>query len=246
MKKLLILLLLSPALFAQKTGAIYYTETMKLHLPEGPDNETFRNLMPTSRDMFKVLYYDENQSLFRNEKGKNEDLEIRHEEDGNDFEVIMGVPETAVYTNSKANQYLQYEEFLGKDFLIVDKLDSRKWKLDTEQKKVLGYACQKATLIDTSKNVTAWFTPQIPVSIGPNAFAGLPGVVLALEIDNGKQMLTATKIEELPEGFVFEKPSKGKKVSRSEFEKIRDEKLKEMGAVKGSGGNVMMIIEERD
>ena len=91
MKKLLILLLCSSALFAQKTGAIYYTETMKLRLPDGPDNEAFRQLMPTSRDMFKVLYYNENESLFRNEQGKNEDLEIRHEEDGNDFEMIFGM-----------------------------------------------------------------------------------------------------------------------------------------------------------
>ncbi|KPM48795.1 GLPGLI family protein [Jiulongibacter sediminis] len=246
MKKLLILLLCSSALFAQKTGAIYYTETMKLQLPDGPDNEAFRQLMPTSRDMFKVLYYNENESLFRNEQGKNEDLEIRHEEDGNDFEMIFGVPETNVYTNLKNNQLLQYQEFMGKEFLIVDKLNTRKWKLDAKQKKVLGFDCQKATLIDTTQQVIAWFTPQIPISVGPNGYSGLPGMVLAIEVDNGQRMLTATKMEDLPAGFAFEKPSEGKKVNRNEFEKIRDEKMKEMGAKRGAGGNVMMIIEERD
>ena len=57
-------------------------------------------------------------------------------------------------------------------------------------------------------------------------------------------MTIATSIESLPEKFEFVKPDKGKKVNRAEYDKIREEKMKEMGAVNGKGTGVKMIIRE--
>ncbi len=238
----MILLLCTVGAFAQKSGAIYYTETMKIEFHGGEVSENIASMMPSSRDMFKVLYYDQNESLFKNVLNKSDDLEFN--QNGNEIQLVIKVPEIAIYTNSKKNEAIQFQEFLGKDFLISDKLDSRKWKLDPEQKKVLDFTCQKAILQDSEEGVIAWYTSQIPMSIGPNAYSGLPGLVLAVEIGDGQRMITATKIEPLPSGFEFTKPNKGQKVGRKEFAKIREEKMSEMGAVRGRGGKMMMIIEE--
>ncbi len=73
----------------------------------------------------------------------------------------------------------------------------------------------------------AWFTPKIPISTGPDVFFGLPGLILAVEI-NGETAFMATSVDLNPpaEG-VISKPDKGKKVSLEEFNKIMAEKIKE-------------------
>ena len=243
MKKLLLFLFVSFTSLAQvqKSGAVYFKETIKLNIKIDGANEEMMKMLPTSRDAFKVLYYDRNESLFKNQTAKNEDVDVSHKEGETEMKMVFKVPETAIYTNLKENSFIQYQDLLGKDFLVVDKLESTKWKITGEQKKILDFTCQKAEMADTSKHTSVWFTSQIPVSIGPNGLSGLPGMILGVEVDNGQRLLVATKIESLPENFVFEKPSKGKKVGREEFAKIREEKLKEMGST-GKGGQVQMII----
>lgn len=64
------------------------------------------------------------------------------------------------------------------------------------------------------KNVAAWFTSQIPIAYGPAGMMGLPGMILALESEDGDRMSIATSIEPLSKDFEFTKPSKGKKYPR--------------------------------
>ena len=75
--------------------------------------------------------------------------------------------------------------------------------------------------------ITAWYTPDIPVSQGPNNTWGLPGLIL--ELKNGNLTFLCIKVELNPaEPVQIEVPSKGKPVTREEADKIRDEKLQEM------------------
>jgi GLPGLI family protein len=118
-----------------------------------------------------------------------------------------------------------------------------KWKVSAEQKQIAGFQCQKAVLQDTSRQVEAWFTTQIPVSVGPGEFADLPGLILELSMAGGDRTVVAEKVDLKPvEAKMIEKPTKGKSVTREEFNKIRDEKLKEMGAEPGGGGTMKVII----
>src|SRR5690554_3038099 len=89
--------------------------------------------------------------------------------------------------------------------------------------------------------VTAWFTPQIPVQNGPGEFGGLPGLIMELNMDRttilcSKIVLNTKKADKI------EPPKKGKKVSREEYTKITTEKIQEMqenfrnsGGRRGSG-----------
>jgi len=75
--------------------------------------------------------------------------------------------------------------------------------------------------------VTAWFTPQIPVGHGPGEYAGLPGLILELNAD--RTTLLCSKIvmnsKDLP---TIEAPDKGTVVTQEEFEAIVKKKTQEM------------------
>ncbi len=75
--------------------------------------------------------------------------------------------------------------------------------------------------------VTAWYTPQIPVSNGPGSYWGLPGLIL--EINEGKTTILCSEITLNPtEKAAINAPKKGKEVSRKEYNSIVKKKMKEM------------------
>ena len=53
------------------------------------------------------------------------------------------------YKNIKLQQFLQDQEFFGKQFLILDSLPKLEWQLGTETKQIGQYLCMKATAIKT-------------------------------------------------------------------------------------------------
>lgn len=83
--------------------------------------------------------------------------------------------------------------------------------------------------------ITAWYTPDIPVSTGPSNYWGLPGLIL--EVGDGKTTILCSKIVLNPkEKTEIKKPSKGKKVTQVEFEDTVAKKMEEMRQMGGPGG----------
>jgi len=84
--------------------------------------------------------------------------------------------------------------------------------------------------------VTAWFTPQIPVKNGPGEYAGLPGLILELSVY--RTTILCSKIIMNPkEAESITPPSKGKEVTREEYNLIVKEKMDEMREnFRGRGG----------
>jgi len=75
--------------------------------------------------------------------------------------------------------------------------------------------------------ITAWYTPQIPVSQGPGEYWGLPGLIL--EVQAYKTSILCSKIVmNAEEAETIKKPTKGTKVTQEEYEKIVKEKTEEM------------------
>ena len=87
-------------------------------------------------------------------------------------------------------------------------------------------------------NVTAWYTPQIPVSSGPDKYYGLPGLIL--ELNAGRTTMLCTEIAISTSGDLeIKEPRKGKEVSREEYTQIvkeKTEELKERFKNRGRGG----------
>ena len=156
--------------------------------------------------------------------------------------MVIARSENKLFKDLEAGTKLEQRDIFDKMFLIKDELSSYEWKLGSEQKEILGYTCQQATFEDTSRKVVAWFTPQIPVSSGPGNLGQLPGMILEIDINDGKRKITAIEVKsEAPEKNQLKPPSKGKAVTQAEFDRIFEEKRKEMNAEMGGDGAVIRI-----
>lgn len=160
--------------------------------------------------------------------------------------INTGSQDKILYKNLTDQSYLLEEEVMGKEFLIKDTLEPSEWELSSETKKIGNYTAQKATytrIIDSQRfstgmtetenvkdtiSVTAWFTPEIPVSHGPDNFFGLPGLIL--EVQNQGRTLICEKIELNPSTnpVTIDQPKKGEVVNREEFRAMQEESMKQM------------------
>ena len=161
-----------------------------------------------------------------------------------------------------AGNYLQEQDIMGKEYLIKDKAEPFEWELSEETKKVGNYTVQKASftkIVDSRRfstgmtemenvkdtlQVTVWFTPEIPVSHGPENYYGLPGLIL--EVQNQGRTLICEKIELNPSADPVEivKPKKWKVITQAEFKTIQEEGMKQMmNRYQGKpGGEATMTI----
>jgi GLPGLI family protein len=147
-----------------------------------------------------------------------------------------------IYCDLKSLKKTEQKEFMTRMFLIESDLSASDWKFTGNSGIVLGYNCQEAILKDTINVTKAWFTASIPVSAGPAGFYGLPGLILKVDINDGKRIITATSIDPSMEVTDFLiKPKEGKKVTQEEYRKIVADKMKEMGHENGQGTNHVMI-----
>ncbi|WP_159947047.1 GLPGLI family protein [Polaribacter septentrionalilitoris] len=180
---------------------------------------------------------------------------------------LGGGSSTVLYKNIKEKRYAKQTEIQGKRFLIKDEINKQDWVMSSETKNIGKYTCykatytkevesKKATFVDgkseiktTKENVTttAWYTPEIPLSNGPDNYQGLPGLIL--EINDGKNTIVCTEIIINPsEKIVIEEPKKGKVVNQKKFNKIQEEKSNELmekfksrnGMDLGNGINIKM------
>ncbi|NVJ89866.1 MAG: GLPGLI family protein [Flavobacteriaceae bacterium] len=151
------------------------------------------------------------------------------------------------YKNIKENRFVNQTDIMSKPFLVKDKLKEYSWEMSTETKNIGNYTCYKATHTEEVENTkvsivngetkevtekkmvttTAWYTPQIPVSNGPNNYHGLPGLIL--EINDGTTTTVCTEIIlNSDEKIKIDEPTKGKEVTQAEFDEISEKKSKEM------------------
>jgi len=237
--------------FTQSTeGVVTYSETikMKIEVPEGMNEEEFRKMMPSEQKASKTLVFNAQECLYSDAPDQalgGTDATFNSGSDDGDVQMDFKIqrPENYQYRDIANGKRIESTEFFGRFFLINEEPKRMKWKVSAEQKQVAGYLCQKAVLQDTARQVEAWFTPQIPLDIGPGEFADLPCIILQLSMGNGDRTLVAEKVElKTLDKKAIEKPTKGKKVTREAFTKIRDEKMKEMGATPGGGGGKMKVI----
>ncbi|WP_298139302.1 GLPGLI family protein [Flavobacterium sp.] len=83
--------------------------------------------------------------------------------------------------------------------------------------------------VDLPKDITitAWYTMDIPVNQGPEAYWGLPGLIL--EVNDGKTTILCSKIVLNPkEKAEIKAPNNGKQVSQKEYDEIVMKKMEEM------------------
>lgn len=83
--------------------------------------------------------------------------------------------------------------------------------------------------------VTAWYTPMIPVSQGPSQYWGLPGLIM--EVSAGNNTMLCNKIVMNPEEKTkIEAPEKGEVVTKKEYNEIITKKMQEFRDNRGRRG----------
>ena len=274
-----VLLIFSVCVFAQDfQGQAYYISKTNPDLDSWGGQQMSeaqkKQTMDLMRSMFEktyILTFDKQASIFKEE----EVLEAPGQQSfgmwGNSF---SAGPQ---YKNVKNQQFIQDQEFFGRQFLITDSLQKLDWKLGSETKQIGQYLCMKATATksvdefdwrsmrrrdrngndnnkETKKDstqttkvsedievpktveVTAWYTPQIPVSQGPGEFWGLPGLIL--EINADRTTILCHKITINPQQKIeIQAPNKGKVISRAEYNATVKQKMNEMREMyRGRGG----------
>ena len=219
------------------SGSVVYEETVKLDIQlDGVDAQMAAQI-PKERKAEKVLHFTEEATLFENHHKDDPEEDMPME--GSGMMIKMYEPDNKTYIDLSNKKVIEQQEFMSRVFLIESDLEAEKWKMTGNLQTILDYACQEATTMVDGKEVHAWFTPQIAVPAGPGRYSNLPGLVLAVEMNDGDQELKAIRVELKPvDTNVLKKPTKGKKVTREEYESIVEEKLKEMGVESdGSGGS---------
>lgn len=144
-------------------------------------------------------------------------------------------------------QYMCFKATAIKKVSDTDFMNFRRRERPSEEEKKEGEVAKDSTKtvnpmdeieIPKEIEVTAWYTPQIPVNQGPDEYWGLPGLIL--EINAGRTTILCSKIVINPqEKEEIQILNKGKEVSRQEYNDIVKQKVEEMRENFGgrNGGN---------
>ncbi len=219
---------------------------MDLHKNLPPERQDMKDMIPQFNIAKFELIYQGDESLYRAQK--QEELPTTSTSPGGPpmgMRFGAGRANRVVYKDLAKDTMIDSRDFMQKQFLITGPPKPRKWKIGTKHKEILGYNCLEASFREDSvTTMVAWFSPQLPVPNGPSDYQGLPGMILQVDVNDGLRMVTATEIKlDSVDTTVIIAPNKGKEVTPEEFEKIREEKMKEMGMQQGgpSGGHMFMI-----
>lgn len=162
---------------------------------------------------------------------------------GKQFLVKDSLPELEWEMGTETKQIGQYMCFKATAVKKVDEFDwsnmrRKEKKEDDEKKQDSTDTTEKSddpmSEIEVPETiiVTAWYTPQIPVNNGPGEYWGLPGLIL--EVSAGRTTMLCSKIILNPdEKEEIKKPSKGKEVTRAEYNQIVKDKMAEMREMYG-------------
>jgi GLPGLI family protein len=113
-----------------------------------------------------------------------------------------------IYRDRDKEEIFDVITLLSKEYVVKDSLSCQNWKIKNDMKEVAGRICMNASYYDSikKKEVIAWFALDLPISIGPDKYCGLPGMILEINEANGAVVYTATSILFSDEEVKIEKP----------------------------------------
>jgi len=173
---------------------------------------------------------------------KNNQLLQEQEFFGKQFLIRDSLPNLVWEMGNETKQIGQYTCFKATATKKVDEMDfnsMRRRSSDDDNKKEKDSTKTKVSddpmdEIEVPKEVlvTAWYTPQIPVNNGPGEYWGLPGLIL--EVNADRTTILCSKIVLNPkEKEEIKTPSKGKEVTKKEYNDIMKKKIAEMREMYG-------------
>ena len=177
----------------------------------------FAGMTAEKEDSFCLVIRDRRSSYVRLEP--EEDLSV---DSGPKIVLVSGdysEEDRAVYKDMTTKTMTEAKDLLAVTYIVETPVPHYDWKVFSDNKEIMGMKCYRATLNDT---VTAWFCPDIPISEGPDVYAGLPGLILDMEDERFIYHCMAINTNS---GSVLAEKKRGKKVSPERFEELRKQML---------------------
>ncbi|MBH2004883.1 MAG: GLPGLI family protein [Sphingobacteriia bacterium] len=235
----------------QKEGTILYERKINSHrnLP----NEQMKAFIPEFRTSKHFLLFSDSVSIYRLQPEEDAPDPFASGGGGMQIRIGGGTDGGDLYKNFSNQKSVQMAELGGRNFLIIDTIQQQPWKLGDETKTVLGYTCKKATkkitqavrtmrIVSGGSNVSdtavpksrevevvAWYTTDFLTPAGPDSHGMLPGAILEMDIDNGLTVFKALEVKSTVNRKELKEPTKGKVVSRAEYQKIIGELMNQQG-----------------
>jgi len=208
---------------------------MRAMIPESRTDK-FELLFNQQSSLFKSIIEEEAPDPFANNGG-----------DRGGPRMMFRMPSTTTYTDLKTLMQYEARSFFEKDFLVIDSVRQISWKISEETKIIAKHLCKKATTTSAGQmmrmnfggpppgspkrdstqarvdnkpkdiEVVVWYAEDIPVSVGPESFSGLPGAILEVNSDNGASITTAVEISGKYSKKELAKPTVGEVMTRAQF-----------------------------
>ncbi len=211
-------------------GTVKYQRIANLAIEQGGEWAEFKKTLPKSRTTNFILYFSNQAYQFVENSGENEAPSDMMKK-AMWFAGTWGKPQVKLmkyYLHPEKKLQVRQTEFMTRLFREKTELAKIKWKMGTATKEILGYTCMLAETELDDKKVMAWFTPDIPISAGPERYYGLPGLILEVNLNQGQTVWMASNIDlSIPNKSFLEEPKEGKKVTAEQYQQIQNEKIAE-------------------
>lgn len=188
-------------IYAQKSGYVIYEKTSVLKTDSNEvqsESQKFVDKIFNAESSFdyKLIFSDQD-AIFSIVKIPLDKKEINSESSFFAYGVMK--TNTLKYINL-VEQKVYSQDIDDSSFYTYTELSSYNWQITNESKMINGRLCFKAILSrklslptrEINQLITAWFCPDIPISLGPNGMGGLPGLILVL--DSGGSAYVAKEI----------------------------------------------------
>jgi len=214
-----------------KEGKIVFEETVDMHRRIPKENEQMKAMVPQFRTTKFELSFADNKSLY---KAAEEEPDLADQQQGGGIVMKFSGSDNIFYKDLTTQTSIEKRNLMEKEFIVEDSIRNISWKLaDGETKTIAGHSCKKATgKSPMGADIVAWYAEDILLSSGPAQFGGLPGLILAMDVNNSEFVYTATIISKDVKKSELKAPTKGKKVTPAEFAKIRKELMGDGGPIK--------------
>jgi GLPGLI family protein len=198
-----------------KEGKVIYEGVTQFNFKVIGGGPEISNL-PKSQTRQYELLFGNNQSLWQPLPDMKEEANQMNATPGGPMVnfVRIGGADALVYHNFETGKRIAERELSAKTYIVEEDINKLDWKLTEETKTVLGHRVFKAKaerysmrtvmtmengeasrkqLPDTSR-IVAWFAADIPVPAGPDFQGQLPGLILELDLNNGRTVYTAIEL----------------------------------------------------
>jgi GLPGLI family protein len=267
MKKILLFTSFVSSFFAagaqMKEGQVLYERTIQMQFRGNIPPEMAQNMPRERKDKFE-LSFSNNQSLWESVPDMEENNEpAGGEGNGNRMMMRFGGADDLTYHNFETGKQVQQRELNAKNYIVEDSILKLNWKFTVETKSILGHTVQKARterygmrsimsmengemkrqVQPDTTDITAWVAMDIPVPAGPEFQGQLPGLILELEINNGRTVYKALEISAKVNASSIKEPKGGKRISVAEFNKERDKTFEAMRQNMPGRGQVQIVTQ---